>query len=671
MWVVRVEVPIQKGWNMNNSRYALRQGAFIALLGLFLAGCGGGDSGRDPILGIGSGVVEAAPQVTPDPPQVTAVAPVNNATGVPINAVVTAAFSEPVETIDGPASFTIACEAPCVSPMGTLSLNDDGTIATYTPGANLESSTLYTATVAGAVSVASNEAMNEPFVWSFTTGLTSDLTRPRVTTTLPETTSPGPTMAVPTNTAISATFTEDMNPVTVDADSFTLVCDLPCLTPVSTPSYSVGSRTAVLALDAALEEGVTYTATLTTDITDLVGNQLAGNQAALPAASDYIWTFTTAGAIPPTDISVLSTEPTDGGSICPTDSINASFTVPSGTRMDPLSLTSTTFSITGPALSAVQGSVTLDSATGTVATFNPLNDLNPGDTYTAVVKSGSTGVKDLAVPANIMLSDVEWTFSVEPAGGACLQPVALNEVQPFGTFGGSAGMTNMGIQTLINGDIGTISTDTSTVTGFHDTNGDVYTESPANIGSVNGLIYTCTTSTTGPTSAAVNAASCEIATDARLAAEAAYIELAGLAGGPDPGAGNLASLTLAPGTYTASSGSFLIEGGDLTLDPQGDADAVWVFQMATTLTVGGPGAAAPQSIILIPPAQSKNVFWQVGSAATINAAGGGTMEGTIIAQDGVSFSTAGNVDIVTLNGRALSLGASVTLVDTVINVPAP
>ena len=69
---------------------------------------------------------------------------------------------------------------------------------------------------------------------------------------------------------------------------------------------------------------------------------------------------------------------------------------------------------------------------------------------------------------------------------------------------------------------------------------------------------------------------------------------------------------------------FMIEGGDLTLDPQGDADAVWVFQMATTLTVGGPGAAAPQSIILIPPAQSKNVFWQVGSAATINAAGGGT-----------------------------------------------
>jgi hypothetical protein len=47
------------------------------------------------------------------------------------------------------------------------------------------------------------------------------------------------------------------------------------------------------------------------------------------------------------------------------------------------------------------------------------------------------------------------------------------------------------------------------------------------------------------------------------------------------------------------------------------------------------------------------------------------MAGTIISQSGVSLSTAGNVAILTLNGRALSLGASVTMVNTVINVPAP
>jgi len=88
-------------------------------------------------------------------------------------------------------------------------------------------------------------------------------------------------------------------------------------------------------------------------------------------------------------------------------------------------------------------------------------------------------------------------------------------------------------------------------------------------------------------------------------------------------------------------------------------------------TVGGPGAAFPQSVILVNGAQAKNVFWQVGSFATINAAGGGTMVGTIIAASGAAFSTAGNTELVTLNGRALALHASVTLVNTVINVPAP
>jgi Ice-binding-like len=162
-----------------------------------------------------------------------------------------------------------------------------------------------------------------------------------------------------------------------------------------------------------------------------------------------------------------------------------------------------------------------------------------------------------------------------------------------------------------------------------------------------------------------------IAMQARADALIAYNALVAKSAGPDPGAGNLANLVLVPGTYTASAGTFMIEGGDLMLDARGDANAVWVFQMATTLTVGGPGAAFPQSVILVNGAQAKNVFWQVGSAATINAAGGGTMVGTIISQAGTAVSTAGNTAIVTINGRVLSLNASVTLVDTIINVPAP
>ena len=252
----------------------------------------------------------------------------------------------------------------------------------------------------------------------------------------------------------------------------------------------------------------------------------------------------------------------------------------------------------------------------------------------------------------------------------------LGSASRFGIFGGSAGMTNTGVNTVITGssgataNIGTTATDTTSITGFHDSEpSDVYTETGTNVGNVTAKIYTCTTSTTGPTSATVNADSCTVATTARADVLTAYNALVALPAGPNPGAGNLANLTLAPGTYTAAAGSFKMEGGNLTLDAQGNPNAVWVFQMATTLTVGGPGAAAPQSVVLAGGAQARNVYWQVGSAATINAGGGGTMVGTIISQAGTAVSTVGNAALTTINGRVLSLGASVTVVNTAITVP--
>jgi Ice-binding-like len=326
--------------------------------------------------------------------------------------------------------------------------------------------------------------------------------------------------------------------------------------------------------------------------------------------------------------------------------------------------------LTGPApavTTVVASSVTIDAATGTIATFTPENPLAQG-TYAATIVGGPTGVLDLAVPADDMVADYPWTFTAGAATGNCLAPVALGSASPYGDFGGTAGMTNTGTLTVINGDTGSIATGTSSITGFHDTAGDIYTQTPANIGAVNGTIYTCTNSTTGPTSTGPNAANCKLATDALGDATIAYLALVHMPPGADPGV-NLAGQTLTPGVYTAPGGSFLIQGGNLTLNAEGNANAVFVFQMADALTVGGPGVAAPQSVILSGGALAQNVFWQVGSFATINAGGGGTMVGTIISQTGMSFSTAGNVNPVTLNGRALSLGASVTLVDTVINVP--
>lgn len=156
-----------------------------------------------------------------------------------------------------------------------------------------------------------------------------------------------------------------------------------------------------------------------------------------------------------------------------------------------------------------------------------------------------------------------------------------------------------------------------------------------------------------------------IATQARADALSAYNDLAALPAGGDPGAGQLGGLVLAPAVYTAAGGTFSVTTGDLTLDAQGDANAVWVFQSASALTVGL--GATPRHVLLTNGAQAKNVYWQVGSAARIED--GSAMVGTIIAPAGVTISTPGQTIQTTLTGRAIGLTASVTMVNTTIVAP--
>ncbi len=246
----------------------------------------------------------------------------------------------------------------------------------------------------------------------------------------------------------------------------------------------------------------------------------------------------------------------------------------------------------------------------------------------------------------------------------------LGLADSFAVFGGGAGITNSGTMTVINGDMGTTGASTMN-TGFHNLTCD-YTETPLNIGTVNGVSYTNVPPVNGVLCMEGTVETFATATAVAGDILAAYNDLASRPDGIDPSAGLLGGLTLAPGVYKAAGGAFLISGSDLTLDAGGNADAVWIFQMASSLTVGEP--TAPRNIILTNGAQAKNVYWQVGSAATINGAGGGTMVGTIIAQAGVTFSTAGSLNVTTLNGRALALFASVTMVNTVINangIPQP
>jgi hypothetical protein len=110
---------------------------------------------------------------------------------------------------------------------------------------------------------------------------------------------------------------------------------------------------------------------------------------------------------------------------------------------------------------------------------------------------------------------------------------------------------------------------------------------------------------------------------------------------------DLAGRTLTPGVYTSASALGL--SGDLTLDARGDPDAVFVFQAGSTLTAG-----SASRVLLVGGAQPCNVFWQVGSSATIGTSS--AFAGNILALTSISLTTGA-----TLNGRALARNGAVTL----------
>ena len=204
------------------------------------------------------------------------------------------------------------------------------------------------------------------------------------------------------------------------------------------------------------------------------------------------------------------------------------------------------------------------------------------------------------------------------------------------------------------------------MTGFTDgTSGDVYTVTPLNNGVVTDGIFTDAPAPGNTTKAATALAGLNAARDLYNS-----ISPASMPGGvANPGAGELGGLTLAPGIYTASS-SFTITNGNLTLNANGDPNAKWYFQAPSTLTVGD---SMPSSVTFLNGVGNpNNVYWYVGTAAVINYAGGGVMVGNIIANSGVTLSSPANSTnpfLTVLNGRAISLVASVTMVNTVINVP--
>ena len=207
--------------------------------------------------------------------------------------------------------------------------------------------------------------------------------------------------------------------------------------------------------------------------------------------------------------------------------------------------------------------------------------------------------------------------------------IGLGTAKDFAILAG-AGITNTG-STVVTGDIGTFPT--TTVTGD-------------DAGQANDIILNGTHQLDATVTAGAKA---DLLT--------AYNNAAGQASTQTISA-DLANPTaiLTPGVYTSASSLGLT--GALTLDGEGDADAIFVFQAGSTLTTG-PGS----SVALINGAQACNVFWQVGSSATLDT--GTVFVGNILAEDSISMNATASV-----TGRVLASDGAVTLIDNLITRPS-
>jgi hypothetical protein len=598
----------------------------------------------------------------PTPPTVIATVPINGATGVPINQALSATFSVAMTpaTINA-TTFTLT--GPGTTPVtGVVTYVAAGATATFTPSAPLAYSTLYTATITTGAQNLAGTALAQNYVWTFTTGIAVAVP-PTVTSTIPANLATN----VPANQAVSATFSVPMNPATINSTTFTLTG--PGTTPVAgLVAYAAVGNTATFNPTANLAASTLYTATITTGAQNLAGTGLASN---------YVWTFTTGApvVVPP---QIVSTLPANAATSVPlTQAVSATFTK----AMNPLTFTNATFTLMQGA-NTVAATYSYNAATFT-ATLTPLVPLLPSTSYIATVTSGATDLAGDPLGTTPAVPN-PWTFTT--AAAVVPPPIVFGPViSLFGAFGGNAGITNQGLLSAINnGDIGTTAA-SSLITGFHDdsvvtltgVDACTYTETPLNIALVGptaatpgtGLIAIYTApGTSQPTTACPNEGTTTTfatAQTAALQALAAYNTLQGLPPGTTLSNNELGNRTLAPGTYTSAT-FYNISAGPLTLDAQGNTNAYWVFQMGSALTVGTP--TAPESVVLINGAQASHVFWAVGSAATINYGGGGTMMGTVISSAGTTVSSPGVAAVTTINGRVIALNASVTIVNTVINV---
>lgn len=414
---------------------------------------------------------------------------------------------------------------------------------------------------------------------------------------------------IPLSQVVNATFNTDMDPTTLTAASFRLMGSAAV---AGSFSFDEGTRTLSFDPNEPLEENTSYTATVFRTVKDVTGNLMQ---------EDFVWTFNTVLLPVPT---IELTAPVN---MATNVALNQVITADFSEAMQASTITEASFlvSLNG---NPVAGNVTY---TGLRASFTPDSPLLAGSTYSATITTAATSMLDKSLASNFL-----WSFTTIPV---VIPPVEassidLGEAEEFGILAGVGISNNAGFSEIRNLSVGISPGVRSSITGFP----------PAIV--INGFIHASDDPL--PTGIAARLV------QAKQDLTDAYLFLEG-ASSPAPMtvSGDQGGLTLAPGIYKSTS-TLLIQAGDLTLDAQGNSDAVFIFQIASDFTtVGGAGG----NVILTGGAQAKNVYWQTGSSATIGD--NTSFQGNVLALTSITMNSGA-----TAVGRMLARNGSVVLTNT-------
>jgi hypothetical protein len=608
-------------------------------------------------------------------PLVVATDPVNLATGVPLNKIITATFNANMNAATiTPTSFTIETAAKGLS-LVTGTITYSGMTATFTPSSPLLANTTYKGTIKSSVKDLLGNSLQGDYVWTFSTGLI-----PTVILTSPLNAATG----VLFNKVVTAVFSQAMDPLTITGTTFTLANGV---TPVGGAVAYTGT-TASFTPTVNLLPGTLYTATVTIGAKNVTG---------IPMAANYVWTFTTA-TVP----TVILADPLNlATNVALNKVVRATFSE----VMDPLTITGTSFTLMN-GLVPVAGAVTYS---GSIASFTPTASLLGGVTYTATVTTVAKNVAGIPMAANFVwsfttISAVTFTLNVTAVNGSVVKnPDQLTynsgtTVQlaatpaagyTFTSWSGDVSGTISPASVLMNanknvtanftlttalcptvvplglsGDYVILSQSGISTTGTTAVTGNMGISPMTSTGITgdwalvlpSGGAFSTSTRVTGniyapdyapPTPANLTTAITNMTT--------AYTTANGVAPTvPDNlGGGTLSGNTLVAGVYKWSTN--LNIATNITLDGGADNCSTFIFQIAGDLTVANGVVITLQN-----GAQAKNIFWVVaGSSAAL----GTTVDfsGNILCKTLISLNTGAKVTGRLLSQTAVTLNASTVI----------